>query len=233
MHLTPTELERLTIFSAAELARKHRARGIKLSGPEAVAYICDELLTQAREGQSLAALMSRGSTLLTTDDVMPGVAELVPMIQVEAMFADGAKMITVHTPIRPGADPLADSSERRAGEIIFGSGDIELNAGRRKAMLTVLNTGDRAVQVASHYHFFEVNRVLSFDRAAAFGMRLDIPSGTTLRFEPGQSRAVALTEIAGTGEATGLNNLTNGSVRSAETKRQALKRARARGFKGA
>src|SRR5215475_262825 len=134
MMLTPTEQERLTIFAAAELARKHRSMNIRLSHPEAVAYICDELLYGARLGHSLAELMGRGSTLLTTDDVMPGVAEMLPVLNVEAMFPDGAKMITVHQPIRPGAQ-AAGAGERQPGEIIAGDGIIELNAGLRLVTL--------------------------------------------------------------------------------------------------
>src|SRR6185503_7656858 len=107
MLLTPTEQERLTIFTAAELARRHRSLGIKLSHPEAVAYICDELLYGARLGRSLAELMSRGSTLLTTDDVLPGVADMLLVLNIEAMFPDGAKMITVHQPIRTGTQAAA------------------------------------------------------------------------------------------------------------------------------
>ncbi len=102
MLLTPTEMERLTIYTAAELARRHKGKGLRLNHPEAVAYIVDEILEGAREGRSVADLISWGSTLLTSDDVMPGVAALMPMIQVECMFPDGTKLVTVHDPIRPG-----------------------------------------------------------------------------------------------------------------------------------
>jgi urease subunit gamma/beta len=232
MMLTPTERERLTIFTAAELARKHRSLGIKLSHPEAVAYICDELLYGARLGHSLAELMGRGSTLLTTDDVMPGVAELLPVLNVEGMFPDGAKMITVHQPIRPGSRPL-DADAAQPGEIIAAAGTVELNAGRRRATLRVTNTGDRPVQVGSHYHFFEANAALEFDRAAAFGMRLDVPAGASARFEPGEAKEVTLVALGGDGVVSGLNNLTNGLVSSDAVKAAALARARTRGFKGA
>ena len=110
MLLTPTELERLTIYVAAELARKRRAKGLALNHPEAVAYISDEILEGAREGRSVADLISFGSTLLSTDDVMPGVADLMPMIQVEGTFPDGTKLVTVHDPIRPGK--LAQAADR-------------------------------------------------------------------------------------------------------------------------
>ena len=232
MMLTPTEQERLTIFAAAELARKHRSLGIRLSHPEAVAYICDELLYGARLGHSLATLMGRGSTLLTTDDVMPGVAEMLPVLNIEAMFPDGAKMVTVHQPIRPGAQPV-DAGAGQPGEIIAAEGSIELNASRRRIALRVTNTGDRPVQVGSHYHFFEANAALEFDRAAAFGMRLDGPAGASARFEPGDAKEVILVELGGDGVITGLNNLTNGLVKSDAVKAAALARARTRGFKGA
>ena len=232
MLLTPTEYERLTLFTAAELARRHLERGILLSQPEATAYICDELLMCAREGRRVSDLAGYGSTLLTTDDVLPGVAGLTPVIRIEGMFPDGAKMIVVHEPIRPGEQPT-DRAEVRAGEIIAADGDIELNAGRASRTLTVRNTGDRPVQIGSHFHFFEVNKALEFDREAAFGMRLDIPSGTSKRFEPGEHKQVTLVALGGTGEVTGLNALTNGSIHSEAVKREAMERARAAGYRGA
>ena len=164
MNLNPTEKERLTIFTAAQLAREHRRRGIKLSHPEAAALICDELLMCAREGRSLKDLMGYGAEILTSDDVLPGVPELIPVIHVEAMFPDGTKLITVHQPIRPGKAETAPGP--RAGEIITPDEEIELNAGRRTGSVTVTNTGDRPVQIGSHFHFFEVNRALDFDRQA-------------------------------------------------------------------
>ena len=100
MLLTPTEMERLIIFTAAELARKRRGKGLELNYPEAVALISDEILEGAREGRSVAELISYGSTILNTDDVMPGIAEMMPMLQVEATFPDGTKLVTVHNPIR-------------------------------------------------------------------------------------------------------------------------------------
>ena len=149
----------------------------------------------AREGRSLKDLMGYGAEILTSNDVLPGVPELIPVIHVEAMFPDGTKLITVHQPIRPGA--VETPSGPRAGEIITPDEEIELNAGRKTGSVTVTNTGDRPVQIGSHFHFFEVNRALEFDRHATFGMRLDIPSGTAVRFEPGQEKEVALVEFGG------------------------------------
>lgn len=100
MYLTPRELERLTIFTAAEIARRRKEKGLKLNVPEAVAYITDYIVEGAREDKSVAELMSEGLTLLTTDDVLPGVADLIPLIQVEAHFLDGTKLVSVHNPIR-------------------------------------------------------------------------------------------------------------------------------------
>src|SRR5882757_2700836 len=228
MLLTPTEYERLTLYTAAELARRHRDKGLKLNHPEAVAIIADEILEGAREGRSVADLIAYGSTLLTEDDVLPGVTDLLPMLQVEGSFPDGTKLVTVHQPIRAGtqAQPAADLVP---GELLAADGDIELNAGREKAVLTAMNTGDRPIQVGSHFHFFEVNRALRFDRAAAYGMRLNIPAGTAVRFEPGDSKRVPLVEIGGSATIHGLNGLTNGPA-NALTKPMALKRAVEQGF---
>jgi urease subunit gamma/beta len=231
MLLTPTEMERLVIFTAAELARKRRGRGVKLNHPEAVALIADEILEGARDGRSVADLISFGATLLTTDDVMTGVKDLMPMIQVEATFPDGTKLVTVHDPIRPGTQPY--KMQKVPGEFIVLDEQIEINAGRREIVVKVLNTGDRPVQVGSHYHFFETNRALEFDRAASFGMRLAVPAGTAVRFEPGESKEVRLIEFGGTGELGGLNSLTDGSRHDPATKERALHRARERGYKGA
>jgi urease subunit gamma/beta len=233
MMLTPTEMERLTIFVAAEMARRRREKGLRLNHPEAQAFIVDALLEGAREGRTVKDLMACGATLLTTDDVLHGVHRLIPVVQVEGMFPDGAKLITVYDPIRPGRHPVGDGADMRAGEIVTPDATVEINAGRDKMTLRVTNEGDRAVQVGSHFHFFEVNKALDFDRAAAFGTRLDIPAGTTRRFEPGQTLEVDLVAIGGEGLVSGFNNLTNGSIHDPAVKTIAIERARERGFRGA
>ncbi len=119
------------------------------------------------------------------------------------------------------------------GEYVIREGEIELNRGRRTAMLTVSNTGDRPVQVGSHFHFFEVNKELVFDRKRAFGMRLDIPAGTAVRFEPGQEKEVSLVGFGGAKVVHGLNGLTNGCVEDRPVKDRALEAARDKGFGGA
>ena len=131
----------------------------------------------------------------------------------------------------PGAE--AEGDVPRPGEVLVADGDIELNAGRARVSLTVLNTGDRPVQVASHYHFFEANKALDFDREAAFGMRLDVMAGAAVRFEPGESKAVTLVAIGGDGDLSGLNDLTRGDISDEAVKRTALERARGAGYRGA
>lgn len=113
---------------------------------------------------------------------------------------------------------------------MYGEGDIELNAGQERVKITVRNTGDRAVQVGSHFHFFESNRALSFDRDKAFGKRLDIPAGTAVRFEPGDTKEVTLVEYGGGQRIIGFGGLLNGSIRSSAAHREALKRMRERGY---
>jgi urease subunit gamma/beta len=236
MNLTPTELERLTIFTAAELARRYRSHGIRLSHPEAVALISDEVLTAARKGMLYADLVDYGRSLLTTDDVEPGVAHMIPFLCVEACMAEGTKLVTVFDPIKPGriANPTEPSRiEPIPGEIITLPGEIEINAGRESVSVDVLNTGDRAIQVRSHAHFFEVNRALKFDRAATFGMRLDRPSGTGIRFQPGEIIRVDLVRIGGTGNVRGFGRLTEGSIHSGEVKQRGLSLAKERGYQGA
>lgn len=114
------------------------------------------------------------------------------------------------------------------GEIVAGEGTVTLNEGRETAEVTVGNTGDRPVQVGSHFHFFEANAALEFDRTAAYGMRLNIPAGTAIRFEPGDEQTVDLVAIGGKRVAHGMNGMVNGSVDGDPG--EALERLRAAGF---
>lgn len=232
MLLTPTELERLTIYTAACLALERKARGLSLNYPEATAIIANEILEGARDGKSVAELISFGSTILSTDDVMPGVQDMMHMLQVEATFPDGTKLVTVHDPIRHGSKSKKSKSDVTPGELIPDKGDIKINEGKKGIKLKVVNTGDRPVQVGSHYHFFEVNTELDFDREKSFGLHLDIPAGTAVRFEPGESKEIQLVPFGGAKEVYGLNNLTNGSTLSEINKKNALHKAKIRNFKG-
>ncbi len=116
------------------------------------------------------------------------------------------------------------------GEIEFAPTPIEINAGRETKVLVLVNTGDRPIQIGAHYHLFEANRAMAFDREAAFGFRLDIPSGSAVRFEPGQSRQCQLVRFAGSETSMGMNDLTNGSMRSDIVRDQAIRRARELGY---
>jgi urease subunit gamma/beta len=192
MELTPREKDKLLLFTAALVAERRRARGLKLNYPEAVAFISAAILEGARDGRTVAELMTMGTQVLRADEVMDGVAELITEVQVEATFPDGTKLVTVHDPI-PHGPPAGDA----AGAILPADDPLSLNAGRATIVLEVSNTGDRPIQVGSHYHFAETNPALRFDRASARGYRLDIPAGTAVRFEPGQTRTVELVAFGG------------------------------------
>ena len=199
MRLTEHEQERLMITYAADIAQRRRDKGLRLNYPEAVALITAFVLEGAREGRSVAELMSAGRSVLAAEDVMAGVAEMIESVQVEATFPDGTKLVTVHGPI-----PASTGGGVVPGEIIAAAGTIELNPGRDRVELLVENTGDRPIQVGSHYHFAQTNPELSFDRTAATGFRLDIPAGTSVRFEPGMSQQVTLVRLAGRRVVPGL-----------------------------
>ncbi|HXI56304.1 MAG TPA: urease subunit gamma [Polyangia bacterium] len=205
MELTPREKDKLLLFTAALVAERRKARGLKLNYPEAVAYISAAIMEGARDGRTVADLMSAGAELLTAADVMDGIAEMITEVQVEATFPDGTKLVTVHQPIRSAA-PIG------VGEIRVAAGDIVLNEKRPTVRLEVSNTGDRPIQVGSHYHFFETNPALHFDRALARGFRLDIPAGTAVRFEPGQTRTVDLVAYVGARVAIGFRGDVNGAL---------------------
>jgi urease subunit gamma/beta len=222
MHLTPHELDKLSLHQAGYLAQKRLARGLRLNYPEAVALISAQVLEFIRDGRSVAELMDLGRQLLGRVDVMDHVPEMIVEVQVEGTFPDGSKLVTVHHPIAAergnyelalygsflplpakqgltpvpvrGSDP---TSGVNPGEVVVGDGDIVINEGRVPIQLRVINRGDRPIQVGSHYHFAQTNRALEFDRAAAEGRRLDIPAGTAVRFEPGEAKTISLVEIAG------------------------------------
>ena len=117
------------------------------------------------------------------------------------------------------------------GEYILQPNDIIANTGRKTAGVTVVNTGDRPVQIGSHFHFFEVNKQMEFDREKAFGMRLNIPAGTAVRFEPGEEKEVELVAFGGKQTIYGFNNLANGPVANEEIKQRALEKVSIRNFK--
>ena len=233
MHLTPREVDKLILHQAGFLAQKRLARGLRLNYVEAVALIATQLLEFIRDGRPVAELMDLGRRFLGTADVLDGIADMVDEVQVEGTFPDGTKLVTVHHPIvaehgdrelalygsflAPQAQqgtggPPAAALAGPPGELLTPDGAVTLNAGREAITLTVANTGDRPIQVGSHYHFFETNRALAFDRRAAYGRRLDIPAGTAVRFEPGESRTATLVPIAGARVVRGGNAWASGPV---------------------
>jgi urease subunit gamma/beta len=216
MHLAPRELDKLILHGAGVLAQKRLARGLRLSYPEAVALLATQLLELIRDGRSVVELMDLGRRMLGRAHVQAGVAEMIHEVQVEGTFADGTKLVTVHEPIVtddgdlalalhgsflpvPPPFPRPSEDELPPGAMIVAAGEIELNAGRPTTVMAVTNRGDRPIQVGSHYPFAETNRALEFDRAVASGKRLDIPAGTAVRFEPGDTRTVTLVPVSGGG----------------------------------
>ncbi|MCG7903878.1 MAG: urease subunit gamma [Candidatus Thiodiazotropha lotti] len=210
MELTPREKDKLLLFTAGLLAERRKEKGLKLNYPEAMAYISCAILEGAREGRTVAELMDYGRTLLSSEEVMEGVAEMIHEVQVEATFPDGTKLVTVHDPILP--TERDQGAAIVPGEILTEAGERELNAGRQQLTLSVANTGDRPIQVGSHYHFAETNPALEFDREQARGFRLDIAAGTAVRFEPGQTREVTLVALAGDRKVYGFNGAVMGSL---------------------
>jgi urease subunit gamma/beta len=219
MRLLPREQDRLLLFLAAELARKRRGRGLRLNQAEAVALICDEVCEAARDGRSYAEAQAAGYAALKREDVAEGVPELVRRIEVEALFADGSRLLVLLDPVNADEPPTAHEPA------------IEWLATDRP--LTVVNEGDVPVGVTSHFHFFEVNRALRFERADAWGMRLAIAPGAKVFFDPGDSREVFLTAFGGARVIRGHAGLADGPLDAPGALEAALARARERGYRGA
>lgn len=225
MRLVPRELDKLMLHYAGMLAKERKERGLKLNYTEAVAYISMMVMERAREGVTASELMNYGTKLLTADDVMDGVPEMIREIQIESTMPDGTKLVTVH-------DPITGNGRLIPGEFLIDDGEVTLNEGTQSIEISVSNTGDRPIQAGSHFHFFELNKALEFDRKAAYGMRLDIPSGTAVRFEPGEKKTVRLIPIGGLRVGHGLNGLVNGKMDDEKVKAAAFAKAKELGFKG-
>jgi urease subunit gamma/beta len=219
MRLLPREQDRLLLFLAAELARRRRARGLRLNQAEAVALIADEVCEAARDGRSYAEAEAVGYAALGPSDVADGVAELVRRVEVEALFGDGSRLIVLHDPVTGSGPPPHEEAE-----IAWLSRDVAL---------TVVNEGDVPVGVSSHFHFFEVNRALAFDRAAAWGLRLAIEPGAKVFFDPGEAREVFLVPFGGARVIRGHGGLADGPLDEPGALDAALALARERGYRGA
>ncbi|KAF5857508.1 hypothetical protein ETB97_005686 [Aspergillus alliaceus] len=237
MHLIPKELDKLAISQLGFLAQRRLARGVRLNHAEAAALISSNLQELIRDGlYSVADLMSIGKTMLGRRHVLPSVVSTLVELQVEGTFPTGTYLVTVHHPISsdegdlekalygsflpipptdafPDPDPDDYELEKMPGAIIPVKNErITLNEGRRRIRLKVMSKGDRPIQVGSHYHFIEVNPQLHFDRLRSYGYRLDIPAGTSVRFEPGDTKTVTLVEIAGNQIIKGGNFIASGKV---------------------
>jgi urease subunit gamma/beta len=253
VHLTPRELDKLMLHQAGVLAQKRLARGLRLNLPEATALLATQVLELIRDGRRVAELMDLGRRMLGRRQVMVGVPDLLAEVQVEGTFPDGTKLVTVHHPIAaedgdlalalhgsflpvpplalfaPAGGEAPAPEEERPGELLPAPGSVLLNEGRAPISLRVTNLADRPIQVGSHYHFAETNPYLRFDRARAYGRRLDVPAGMAVRFEPGETRTVELVEIAGARVVLGGNGLSSGPV-TPEGRARVVTEALARGF---
>ena len=219
MRLLPREQDRLLLFLAAELARKRRARGLRLNQAAAIALIADEVCEAARDGRAYADAEAAGYAALGPADVADGVAELVRRVEVEALFADGSRLLVLH-------DPIGSARPRPQTEAA-----IEWLA--EDVALSVVNEGEVPVGVTSHFHFFEVNRALRFERAAAWGMRLAIAPGAKVFFDPGSPHAVFLVPFGGARVVRGHAGLADGPLDADGARDAALGLARERGYRGA
>jgi urease subunit gamma/beta len=221
MRLLPREEDRLLIFLAAELARRRRERGLRLSQAEASALIADAVCEAARDGLRYADVVAAGYEAVGPRDVLDGVAELMPRLEVEALLADGSRLVVLHDPVGASAPPAA------------ARGEPAWQAGEAEAEAEVVNEGAVPIGVSSHIHFFEVNRALRFERQVAWGMRLALPAGEKVFFEPGEPRTVPLRPFGGRRVIRGHGGLCDGPLDAPGAREQALELARERGYRGA
>ncbi|MFE7299570.1 urease subunit gamma [Streptomyces sp. NPDC057579] len=225
MQLTPTERDRLLLFSAAELARSRRARGCRLNVPEATALIADTVCEAARDGARLAEALAAARAALGPGDVLPGVPDVVTEIHVEAVFDDGTRLAVVSDPFQGGG-----LGPHAPGAVLPGPADPEPEPA---VVIAVRNTATVPISVTSHFHFFESNPRLDFDRAAAYGMRPAAPTGSSTRFDPGAVRDIGLVPMGGDRIAIGFAGLVDGPLDAPGARREALRRAAACGYLGA
>jgi urease subunit gamma/beta len=221
MRLLPQEQDRLLLFLAAELARARRARGLRLNQAEATAIVADAVCELARDGLRYADVVAGAREVLGEDDVLEGVRALVPRIEVEAVFRDGRHLVVLDDPLGPSAEPS------------HGEPEVAWLEGAGTVRVAVVNEGAVPVGVTSHLHFFEANRALRFDRAAAWGMRLAVPARTKVLFAPGAPREVVLLPIGGARVVRGHGELVDGPLDAPGARDAALTAAREKGYRGA
>lgn len=223
MHLTPTERDRLLLFTAAELARSRRAAGVLLNVPEATALVADAVCEAARRGGRHEEAVLAGRAALAVRDVLPQVPYVVRTVSVEAVFLDGSRLVVVDEPFGPvTADPLAPGAIHPLEHIDPDLPDV--------VTIEVRNTSTVPISVTSHFHFFETNPRLLFDRGAAYGRHLAIPAGSHIRIDAGDLVEVALVAIRGARVVIGFAGLVDGPLDAPGVRDDALGRARACGF---
>ena len=196
MRLTAWEEERLLVFGAAELGRRHRAAGVLLNAPEAIAIICDDMLEAARVGRSYAEVEAAGLAAIGPEDVLDGVRELVDEVRLEVLLGDGTRLIVLVDPLGRGRPMAVDGP----GAIVPASRPASsATADRERRRLVVRSESRRSIRVSSHHPFDRVNHRLVFDREAARGFRLDLPAGGIETWAPGEAREVGLIRYGGAG----------------------------------
>jgi urease subunit gamma/beta len=221
MRLLPREQNRLQVFLAAELARRRRGRGLLLAQAEAVALITDEVMEAARDGLTYQEVELRGYQILDPADVVKEVPRLVGRIELEALFGDGYRLIVLHDPISRGGPPPLEGATPQPEWLEGG------------VALSLTNTGEVPVAISSHFHVFELNRAVLFDRRAAWGMRLAVAAGVKVVLEPGQAREIRLVPIEGERVVRGHGGLVDGPLDAPGALDVALALARERGYQGA
>ncbi|GHB81960.1 urease subunit gamma/beta [Streptomyces umbrinus] len=226
MRLTPAEQDRLQLYLATLLARERRARGVRLNVPEATALIAHAACEAARDGARLADAAAAARQVLTADDVLPGVPQILTEIQVEAVFDDGTKLIVITDPI-PNPDSAA-AAQAVPGAVLTGEPAAVVPTD--PVQVEVTNTGPVAITVTSHFHFLEANRALVFDRRAAYGRRLALAVGEVTVFPPRSARTVTLTPIGGDRIVIGFAGLVDGPLDTPGQLEAALRRAHVAGY---
>lgn len=199
MRLTAWEEQRLVVFSAAELARRHRDAGLLLNASEAIALICDALFEAARAGLAYGAVEEAGRAAVDPAEVIDGVRELVDEVRLEVVLGDGTRLVVLDDPIgRPGIPLEADGPGAIRTTDATGATAPAPGVPARPAIdLEVRSESTRVIRVSSHFPFHRVNRRLVFDRAAADGFRLDLPAGASMRWAPGETHTVRLVRFGG------------------------------------
>ncbi len=221
MELTPSELDRLLIFSAAQLAESRRARGTKLNHPEATALIANAVIEAARDGATHAQAIHAGVNAVSPDELLDGIDSMLSGISVEAVFNDGRRLVVIDFPSNsdsstPGSvTRLVQQSELQSDDLVT---------------LDVHNNSTVDISVTTHMHFFEVNPRLIFDREASYGRHLFIPAGEHVDFPAGQTTSVTLVPITGNRIIIGFAGLVDGPLDAPGAREEAMRRARELGY---